>query len=100
MFIISLFSVVGIIYTTLLILFSLKKGMVYMWLWSIILLVCCVYGGMFAEVEGVYKINSGDGVPVWIFNPEVLMVAPMLATCLACVFFVAKRQADRQGGWF
>lgn len=98
MFIMSLFSVVGIIYILALTLCSFGKGLLFMWFWSIVLLVCSFYGGLFAETNGVYDINSGGGIPVWIFNPEVLIMGPILATCMSFIIFVASRQAKKEGG--
>ena len=79
----SLFSFVGIIYFVILFLVSLSKGVVWT-LFMATLLVIFLHIGLdiLGEVNGVYWVNGSEGVPQWVFNPESLIVVPILVVCI------------------
>ena len=89
--------VTGIIYTLILTACSFGRGVIFMWVWSIVLLICLSYGGsLWAEVDGVFKVNTGDGVPVWIFTPMILVASPTMATVLRYAIYAQKKDNERR----
>ena len=67
-----------------------------MWFWSIVIIVCSAYTNLWAEVDGIYSVNMGDGIPSWIFTPEIIIISPIMATVLRYAVFAQKRDNERR----
>jgi len=93
----AFYCVLGIVYTGILTLCSFGRGVIYMWFWSIILLWGSFYLGWWeTNIAGVYLLNTGNGIPDFIFSPEILISAPIIATILRFSVFAQKRDNQRR----
>jgi hypothetical protein len=87
----GLFSFVGIVYFVILFLVSLSKGVVWTFVMAIVLFICLHIGlDVLGELDGVYWVNGPNGVPCWIFNPESLIVVPILVVCIRFAYRVVE----------
>ena len=94
--IISFFCVLGLVYTAVLFLCSWCKGLFYTWFWSVLILICSFYLGWWEEIDGAYKLNMGDGIPSWIFTPEIFFVSPLVASIFHYAVWAQKRDNQRR----
>jgi hypothetical protein len=94
--VISFFCVLGLVYTAVLFLCSYNKGLLFMWFFAVIILFASGYLGWWEEIDGVYKLNSGNGFPPWIFTPEIFFVSPLVASIFRYAVWAQKRDNERR----
>ena len=76
----ALFCVVGVVYTLILTLLFLGKGLLQV-IWAIILAVCVLYLFEINPDTDMFVINE-ELVPMWIFHPLCLIFSPIYAAAI------------------
>jgi hypothetical protein len=79
----GMISVVGIFYFIVLMWGSPRGLLMWCIVWPMVLLLLLQVGfNILGSTDGVYIVNGSNGVPPWIFNPECLIMCPILVVVI------------------
>jgi len=89
-------SIVGIVYLLILGFIAFRFGIIIPILISIATLLICKFSfNLLAEEGGYYIINTPpDGIPPIMFNPECLIMVPIIVIIFRVVLFYAYKAEE------
>ena len=77
-----IFCAVGVVYTFILTILFIGKGL-WQVIWPILIIVCVAVVGLEINLETNEFVMNEELIPAYIFHPACLAFSPILAVCFA-----------------